>query len=205
VRLLPFPAAVRCLDRVFVGRHSLTAIYLLQASASLSFAVALAASGKYQAAHDAFATAASASRHATEVYVYPHTPRPHHHLSCSYDEWSNMLFNAGQREAAAQVLKQGARHNPRWFGGRLGAAIVLRDMGHTLDAIQLCVPPLCATPTATIHATFFATPQIQRSTPARTVKCSRLLQFRKFVPRLRRSRARPASVRLPWHVMTSYT
>ncbi len=49
-----------------------------------------------------------------------------------------MLFNAGQRETAARVLQQGATHNPRWFGGRLGAAIVLRDLGHTKDAIQLC-------------------------------------------------------------------
>jgi hypothetical protein len=53
-----------------------------------------------------------------------------------------MLFNAGQREIAARVLKQGAQHNPKWFGGRLGAAIVLRDLGHTRDAIQLCAFPL---------------------------------------------------------------
>ena len=52
-----------------------------------------------------------------------------------------MLFNVGQRETAARVLQQGARHNPRWFGGRLGAAIVLRDLGHSRDAIQLCDAP----------------------------------------------------------------
>jgi hypothetical protein len=71
----------------------------------------------------------------------PILPDPSSHVLRSYDEWSNMLFNAGQRETAAQVLKQGAHHNPRWFGGRLGAAIVLRDLGHTLDAIQLYAPP----------------------------------------------------------------
>ncbi len=46
-----------------------------QASASLSLAVALAAKGKIQAAHDVFSSAASASRHATEVYVLP-SPLP---------------------------------------------------------------------------------------------------------------------------------
>jgi phage gp46-like protein len=40
---------------------------MAQASASLSLAVALAARGKIQAAHDAFSSAASGSRHATEV------------------------------------------------------------------------------------------------------------------------------------------
>jgi hypothetical protein len=48
-----------------------------QASASLSLAVALAANGKIQAAHDVFSSAASASRHATEVYVLPSTPATH--------------------------------------------------------------------------------------------------------------------------------
>ena len=38
-----------------------------QASASLSLAVALAATDKIQAAHEAFSSAASESRHTTEV------------------------------------------------------------------------------------------------------------------------------------------
>jgi tetratricopeptide (TPR) repeat protein len=71
------------------------------------------------------------------MYVHPSLLHPASHVPPSYDEWSNMLFNAGERETAARVLKQGAHHNPRWFGGRLGAAIVLRDLGHLHDAIQL--------------------------------------------------------------------
>lgn len=87
----------------------------------------------------------------------PSHPRPLPTPPTSYDDWSNMLFNAGQRETAARVLQQGAHHNPRWFGGRLGAAIVLRDLGHTRDSIQLCVRTRSCLPGAagTADVTYF--------------------------------------------------
>ncbi len=100
------------------------------AQAFTSLSLAALCRGKMPAEHDTFSILQPQQAVIQLKFMRPHPTMFFHPLrrfsiTTSGPTCSSMLANA---KTAANVLQPGALHKPRWFGGRLGAAIVLRDL-----------------------------------------------------------------------------